>query len=905
MNNQKKSKFSLLKWCKDNQLYLLSFILPVIAMLVVYFIKDVQPFGDFMYLRSDCYHQYAPYLQILQDKIANMESLKYTWNIGGGMNFIAVIAYYASSPLNFLTLLIPGKISDVVSFFIILKMGLSSFSVTYYLTKKYGQKNMATVIFGLLYALSAYFAAFSWNIMWLDCMWLFPFIILGIDKLVTKRECYTYCIALALGIFSNYYIGIMLCIFSVVYFIYALCVNELHDDLKHSKLVNVLLIFKDYALYSLLGGLLASCVILPEYFNLLTTKSADTAFPERLEKYYSFIYMLFRSQMAIPVADLKYAYDPNIYCSIAMFFLVPLFLFCKKINTKERIGKTILAIFMLLSFQFNIPNYIWHGFHFPNSLPCRQSFIYVFILVTMGYQAFIHLREFKAKHIGISFAIGTSLILLFEEIFKNAEFFSDLEISTDILKITYLSLLFLGIYAVLIYFYRRKPQYNTFLTYLLILAFFSEMTINFSITGIASCSSKFDYYNQTTAYKDLEGIIDEDAKKDNLKFYRAETDSHATRNDGARYGYRSISTFSSVSSAAMQNYYDDIGLQTSFNAYDYLGHTPLTAALFNVNYEFSTSEGSLPNDMTLLSSANYPTSADNPNANGTLNVYKYNRILPLGFMINASTTSTCNLKSGNPFLSQNSFVSTAIAGKTIFHKLKAGQNVGSFEAEYNLDNDDPFSPTGKEETFDVYFFCNTDSQSLTATVSGGNISSSKDDVGNTNTKTFSSTDQNYICHLGNIPKGAKVTVTGSDGKNITNCYAYAFDEDAWSTDHALLAESPFQVTKFEDTLVEGKIHAKQDGLMYTSIPYDEGWSVEIDGEESEVQPICDGALTGVILPEGDHIVTFDYHPRGFLSGMLLTILCVIILLGIIFKDKIIAFAKKSKEKDDKRNAAKK
>lgn len=121
------TKFSFRKWYNENKLYLLSFILPVLSMIIVYFFKDIFPFGDQMYLRSDCWHQYTPYLQILQDKLKSGGSLFYTWEIGGGMNFIALAAYYLASPLNLLTLVWPGNMADIVSFFIVLKMGLAGF----------------------------------------------------------------------------------------------------------------------------------------------------------------------------------------------------------------------------------------------------------------------------------------------------------------------------------------------------------------------------------------------------------------------------------------------------------------------------------------------------------------------------------------------------------------------------------------------------------------------------------------------------------------------------------------------------------------------------------------------------------------------------------------------------------
>ena len=138
--NTDKKNFAFGTWCNENKLYFLAFILPVLSMLIVYFFKDVFPFGDQMYLRSDCYHQYTPYLEILQDKLKSGGSLFYTWEIGAGMNFMAIAAYYLASPLNLLTILWPSNMADIVSFFIIVKMGLAGFSTTYYLTKKFGKK---------------------------------------------------------------------------------------------------------------------------------------------------------------------------------------------------------------------------------------------------------------------------------------------------------------------------------------------------------------------------------------------------------------------------------------------------------------------------------------------------------------------------------------------------------------------------------------------------------------------------------------------------------------------------------------------------------------------------------------------------------------------------------------------
>ena len=58
----------------------------------------IYPFGDFVYLRCDSWHQYAPFFGELWEKMRNFESLTYTWNIGMGTNFSAIIPYYLAKP---------------------------------------------------------------------------------------------------------------------------------------------------------------------------------------------------------------------------------------------------------------------------------------------------------------------------------------------------------------------------------------------------------------------------------------------------------------------------------------------------------------------------------------------------------------------------------------------------------------------------------------------------------------------------------------------------------------------------------------------------------------------------------------------------------------------------------------
>ncbi|MBE5959257.1 MAG: hypothetical protein E7254_10420 [Lachnospiraceae bacterium] len=874
-------KINISKWFSDNLIYIVSFLIPVIDMILVYRAKGVYPFGEAMYLRSDNYHQYTPYLYILQEKLQNHRSLFYTWEIGGGMNFIAIAAYYLSSPLNLFLLVWPGKIVDIVAIFIIIKMGLASFSVTYYLSKKFGKKTMVTALFGMAYALSAYFVAFNWNIMWLDCLYLFPFVVLGLEKLAYEKKGLMYGISLGLAIFSNYYIGIMICIFSVIYFFYLMFTIDIPEEYSDSRAKEKYLmpIRIQYFVYSLVGGGLAMMVILPEYFNLQTTRSAGATFPEKLEKYYSVLYMAFRSLMNIPVADLKYPHDPNIYCSVAMFLLIPLFFMCTGIKVKERVGKAILLAIMLFSFSFNIPNFIWHGFHFPNSLPCRESFIYVFLVVTMGYEAVLHIKEYTSRQIVGVFAGVVGLLLILEEMFKNAEFFGNLEteVHTDITKIIYYSLLFIVIYLVIIFMYRNAENIRGFIIYLLILASFLEMTYNMHTTGLVSMTSRKAYNESNEAFKKLNEVAKTDAKEDGEIFYRTEEENHRTRNDGALFRYNSISTFSSVSSAAIQEFYDAVGMQTSFNAYSYYGHTPVTAAMFGIKYEYTGGDVSLPKIFQSVSSENYLDGSGN---NRTLTLYKNNYSLPMGFMVNSSAMSLWSqtLGNGNPFIAQNSFVKTTTGTDAcVFHRLVT-DGVGTISTEYALDEDDNYTPAQGQQTMDIYFFVPTSSENLTVNISTPD--------GNSSTKNYSSTNQNYICYVGDVAMGSTVTVTAGDGSTISGMHAYAFDMEAFEKAHAILNSQTLHIEKAKDAYLSGTVSAENDGMMFMSIPFDKGWKVYVDGKKVKVSSVALDSLMGFYMPKGEHKVELAYTPVGFWPGFVLSLLSLFVLLGFINREKL-------------------
>ena len=394
--------------------FLLSFFIPIVIMTGIFIQRQIFPFGDNSFLRTDMYHQYAPFMNEFMDKLKHGGSLSYSWNIGMGSNFVALYAYYLASPINWLAALIPQSlVIEFMTYMVVLKIGLSGLSFCWYLSKHFKTKDLGISFFAIFYALSAYMAAYSWNIMWLDCLILAPLVILGLEQLVKEGKCLLYCLTLALSILSNYYISIMMCIFMVLYFI-ALLVMESDRRLFLKRCIN-------FAIYSFLAGGLAACLLIPVLFALQLTASGDVNIPKTLSSYFSCFEMLARHFVNVEV-EIGLDHHPNIYCGVGVLMLIPLYMANKQISCKEKIVKGVLLFIMLIGFSLNLPNFVWHGFHFPNSLPARQSFLYIILVLTMCYEAYRKLESNTGAQFSGSFWGVVIFIFLCEVIITEEKF---------------------------------------------------------------------------------------------------------------------------------------------------------------------------------------------------------------------------------------------------------------------------------------------------------------------------------------------------------------------------------------------------------------------------------------------------------------------------------------------------
>jgi len=69
-------------------------------------------------------------------------------------------------------------------------------------------------------------------------------------------------------------------------------------------------------------------------------------------------------------------------------------------------------------------------------------------------------------------------------------------------------------------------------------------------------------------------------------------------------------------------------------------------------------------------------------------------------------------------------------------------------------------------------------------------------------------------------------------------------------------------------------------MMFTSISYDSGWTVRVDGEKVDTFALGDGLLCFAV-PEGEHTIEMSFCPTGLIAGIIISVLCVLILLVLV------------------------
>ena len=154
--------------------------------------------------------------------------------------------------------------------------------------------------------------------------------------------------------------------------------------------------------------------------------------------------------------------------------------------------------------------------------------------------------------------------------------------------------------------------------------------------------------------------------------------------------------------------------------------------------------------------------------------------------------------------------------------------------------------------------------------------------------------QDQIVDLGRHKKGESITINIPFEQNSggLRLYAYTMNDGIFRKGFDKLSKNTLNITSFKNTEIKGTVSNKESSVLYTSIPYDEGWSVYVDRKKVTGENYLEigGALLGIRLEKGNHQVEFRYTVKNlsagaFISAVSLAVLLLIILLSLHRKKK--------------------
>lgn len=815
--------------------YILAFLTPFIILGITFYFKKITPFGNNSIVAGDMELQFVPFANELCEKFKNGNSLMYSWCRGMGYDFISEIAYYLASPLNIILLFFKkDSLFTGISLLVILKSSLCGLTMFTYLNKHFKIENnsidhcrLIMVSLSSCYSLCAYLLFYYLLIMWFDCMIMLPIVVLCLEMLINNHKPYLYSFALGFSIFTNYYIGFMVCLFLVLYFIYYI-INEY--SLKSFK--EFFPIALRFVIYSALGAGLSAIILIPEIICLSQTASvkSPSLFNSLLSANYDFGNTFYRFLLS---ASPTYPSDAKLYCGLIVIPLIIMFLFNNTIKLSKKISLTVFMSFILLSIHIKLFEFIWNAFHQPNGYVGRNTFLLIFLIILAAYESFISLKNMPLKKYLYSLLIIYFLCSLTIKKYNNTSVMMNVLFNMGIFLV----------YMVLFIMYvkRKKTIYSIIIFFIIAL----ELTLN--------CDTTINKYTTTTQY--IENINKTSSiikHTDIQKNERVKNDLKPYKNMGSLCMYSSIPTVSSTSNNSINNMLSHFGYFSSLNATNDIAWEPVSASMFGIKYIF-TNRTDYSSD--ILSSHFI---ADDLPDNKTY-VYTNKFSLSTAFAVDSTFKSIDISKFNNPFELINNIGSNVYHTGNIYDKINLSVNGNTIDVP--------------PET-DIYLYCKTTLCDTTFKYDNKNTRIYPTNIlGVTIHNDFY--NNNYIYNLPITRHGGKIYC--EKPVNSSDIIAYKINENNFKLLMKKMSANQMNISSFTDTHISGTLNPGNNKMVFTSIPFSSGWNVKIDGKKVKTFKTFNSLLS-FSIKSGTHNIEFTYITPGLITGFIVSLSSIILLL---------------------------
>lgn len=858
--------------------YFLSFVLGALAY-YLFLAYSQMAGGKYILLEGDTLNGTVPTIMTMCDNILHGKGISYTWSMGLGINSyinLAGISFFNVSTLFYLLLNnVDYTITTIIV--LVLKAGITSLFFYIYMDKIWNVKGVKCIIFAVCYAMCAYWVVYIPAMLaYADAIYMLPVILYLISEYASNGKYKLMCLAYLYLFLNFYYTGYIVGFFSLFYLILYMCF------INRYTIVTILKkLFLFGACIVLTAGITA-IILYPAAYFIMTKYAADASqLSEAMEINILDIY----NQLFIGQVCGYYTSYPYIYCGLPALLLCPLYFINKKINKNEKLVFAILLSIMIVSCII-LPLYLfWHCMDAPDGDPYRFSFIISFIMCVIAAKTSDYLFEIKKEVLFIAVLINVAVYIacmyiqpIYQKEFRSYPSNNWLYFMINAgLMLAYLAWVFL---------YRKNCENSInqkAFKMIIVLLVMAELIVN-ARSGYYKEANLYPKNNEDT-YRLWKDTVSEAVNEisDDESFYRISSENDYIINAPLFFNYNGISTFTNMENYEVRKAVENLGLLTSPKDIFCNGLTDFTRMILAVGYEIKNVGFGFHND--------YVTDFDQ-HAEVIKNDYK----LSLGFLVNEGIIDF-EFPGRNQFDNINAIAECMTGEKHLIYDLNVQSLQIKEEGIRVVDNGNGvFSfvlDTEDDSGGMLVFMLPYDSRDAYIQFDYGWSAYDKKSpiICDAITGVFNEYERlsgSFIKQLTRLDDGFEIAIFTTKGfytdvvAPINTNIAF-YNKDEFIKVYNKLCGSQLIVDRYDNGYVHGTIDVIDDNkVLFTSIPYDEGWEVYVNGEKTQIIKLLDDAFIGVALPKGRFDVEFKYHVPGLKTGMIISVVSLILMM-ILFK----------------------
>ncbi len=843
---------------------IISFVLGALVMaIVLYSVGRIGNSSNSFFTYGDDFKT-ASNIRMCARNILEGENLWYSFSVCFGSNTSLLLAYDFFSPFNLLYIIFfNADICLITAAVFILKTGTASLTFQVFASKCLKIKNSYSIIFAVFYSSCGFALKHAiYNNFWADALYILPLVALGIYLAVKENRHFLLIVSYILAFITNFYMGYIIGVFSFAFFFLLLFLDSESEKKDYAKKII------KYLISCFVSILTASFVWVPTLYTIIrySSKESFVHYPIMID-IKDFIVCLFWgvSNSANTM--------PHINCGVLTLIASFLFFANKKIGYKKKIiAGSLIAFCVLCSLVLPFYTFI-HAFDRPAGFDFRFSYVLSFILCSAASLALKDIQEIKI--------IPLVIFSFVAEVFV---FYVGLFAKFDVLYSVGNQKLFMFGNAVLIVLWTfvlivlKKHKLSALWAFLLITLTLAETISDGYLKEFYNPLINKNVFNSWSYY--MSEVANENYVND---FYRINYRNDINANSGSYWGYNSISYFGSNDVDATRITAQKLGLLSGEHVLHSTGVNPFIEILLGVKYNYSGDD--LYANVTAVPS---PLIKED-------NEY----YISFGYMVDEEAKDLI-LEGYNSFENSNLTAEALCKADDIFvsvspEYLSYSENgLSILETDYGFaflteDCEEPslYFLVDRYNDYPMYiqFEKDTNPFKIYIYIYGMDNLMFLDPVKNDSTLTYSpmiqmsfdDTMNKYFVKLVSYEEEGYVY-------NLSDINIYYLNNDNLNSVYDSLSKEPFVVEEYKNGYIKGHVDVEGERrLLYLSLPYIDGWTAYVNGQESEIVPVLNRSFIGIELPDkGNYEIELKFKCPYLMTGLCMSLIGMILSVATLY-----------------------